>query len=104
MYNVFSSPCSSSQGGAMAGEVACLSSMTQGKVNTGCIHVGSNSKGETVYMNCGNFLSISDVTCVLSEGVAVQWREPAGQWDALWRAQTQECTEDHAESRIPLSR
>lgn len=41
--NLLSSPCFSSQGGAMAGEVACLSSMTQGKVNTGCIsHAESN--------------------------------------------------------------
>lgn len=36
--NVYFSSCSFFQGGAMAGEVACLSSMTQGKVKTGCIY------------------------------------------------------------------
>lgn len=40
--SLLSTPCSSSQGGAMAGEVACLSSMTQGKVSTGCIFAESN--------------------------------------------------------------
>lgn len=57
-----------------------------------------------VYMNYSNSLSVSNVTRVLSEGAAVQRREPAGQWDALLRAQAQECTENHAESRVPLSR
>lgn len=95
---VFSPSCSSSQGGAMAGEVACLSSMTEGKVNTGCVHVGSNSN-----VDYGR-RQLSEHLCALSEGVAVQRREPAGQRDALRRAQTQECTEDHAASRVPLSR
>lgn len=100
--NLLSTPCSSSQGGAMAGEVACLSSMTQGKVNTGCIHE-INDHG-TVHINWGSSVSVHDVHCVLSEGFAVQRREPAGQRDALWGAQSQECTEDHAESCVPLSR
>lgn len=105
--NLLSTPCCSSQGGAMAGEVACLSSMTQGKVNAGCIHAESNPEindHRTLHINWGSSVSVHDVHCVLSEGVAVQRREPAGQRDALWGAQTQECTEDHAESCVPLSR
>lgn len=57
-----------------------------------------------VPVNWGRSVSGGNVHCVLSEGFAVQRREPAGQRDALWGAQTQECTEDHAESCVPLSR
>lgn len=87
----------------MAGEVACLASMTEGKVNTGCIHVGSNSNKWSLN-SLYELQQLPDVARVLSEGLAVQRREPAGQRDALWREQTQECAKDHAESRVPQSR
>lgn len=43
------------------------------------------------------------VTPVPAEGAVVQWREPAGEWEALWRGQSQKCTEDDAEGRTSLS-
>lgn len=44
-----------------------------------------------------------DLTCVTAEGVVVQWSEPAGQWQTLWRGQSEECIEDYAESCAALS-
>lgn len=46
----------------------------------------------------------SSVDMILSaEGAAVQWCEPARQWEPLWRGQSQKCTEDDTESCASLS-